>query len=276
MGIGISDDKKEVLNSAFDSAKQQLSEWMAFRQQMADQAVQNADREVQAAQNALNAELKKAELGYAANVSRAEQELQLQRENQRQAIEDQKRAQREALVIQSAEQAANLVTATTKILADFGMPFALAPLALMWGSFAAAKVRAFQETQFAKGGYEEFNYGGSHASGNDIPLGYTPDGKLRKVERGESMAIFSKSSMGRYGSLLPGLTNAINSGNLESFVSRMGSSNFHGMLNVAAGVDTSRMENELKAIRKEVGEKVYTDGLGRVVVVRGNQKRIYE
>jgi hypothetical protein len=276
LGIGISDDKKEVLNSAFDSAKQQLSEWMALRQQAADQAVQNADREVQAAQQALNAELKKAELGYAANVSRAEDELKLQQENQRQAIERQRRAQRESLAIQTAEQAANLITATTKILAQFPMPFALAPLALMWGSFAAAKVRAFQETQFAKGGFEEFNYGGSHASGNDIPLGFTPDGKMRKVERGESMAIFSKSSMGKYGNLLPGLTNAINSGNLEGFVSRMGTTKFHGMLNVAAGVDTSRMERELREIRRQGSEQIYTDSKGRMVIKRGNQRFIYE
>ena len=276
LGIGISDDKKEALNSAFDDAKQQIGEWMALRQQMADQAVQNADREVQAAQNALNAELKKAELGYAANVSRAEDELKLQQDNQRKALERQRRAQREQLAIQTAQQAANLVTATSKILAEFPMPFALAPLALMWGTFAASKIRAFQETQFAKGGYEEFNYGGSHASGNDIPLGYTPDGKLRKVERGESMAIFSKSSMSKYGNLLPGLTNAINSGNLEGFVSRMGTTKFHGMLNVAAGIDTSRMERELSAIRQQGKERIYTDSKGRTVIKRGNQTLIYE
>jgi hypothetical protein len=209
-------------------------------------------------------------------VSRAEDELKLQQENQRQAIERQRRAQRESLAIQTAEQAANLITATTKILAQFPMPFALAPLALMWGSFAAAKVRAFQETQFAKGGFEEFNYGGSHASGNDIPLGFTPDGKMRKVERGESMAIFSKSSMGKYGNLLPGLTNAINSGNLEGFVSRMGTTKFHGMLNVAAGVDTSRMERELREIRRQGSEQIYTDSKGRMVIKRGNQRFIYE
>jgi len=53
-GINVGGGEQEAIGEAIDYAKGKLQEWMALRQQAADQAVQNSDREVQAAQQALD------------------------------------------------------------------------------------------------------------------------------------------------------------------------------------------------------------------------------
>ena len=84
----------------------------------------------------------------------------------------------------------------------------------MWGSFAAAKIKANEvtnKTTYGKGGYE-FLRGGSHASGNDIPMGTMSDGSQRTAEGGEFFAIINKKSTNKYRSILPDVTDYFNKG----------------------------------------------------------------
>ena len=91
----------------------------------------------------------------------------------------------------------------------------------MWGSFAIAKVKAHQVTkksqQYGEGGLEILN-GGSHASGNDIPIGMTKDGKQRKAEGGEALAIISKSKTRKYKTILPDIVKSLNKGFLKKSI----------------------------------------------------------
>jgi hypothetical protein len=272
--LGITDEEMGVLNDAFSFAKQQLDEFMQKRVEAANQAVQRSDNEVQAAQAALQAELEAANLGYASNVERAKKELRLAQDNQKKALEQQRQAQRAQQQIQAATQAANLVTASSKILADFKLPFALLALAVMWGAFATAQIKAGQLTkkQYAKGGFEFLDYGGSHASGNDNPLGFTRDGRQRTAERGEAFAVFNRRAVGIYRDVLPGLVDAINRGRLERAMPGAEGINFSP---VVMSADMRRTERELEQIRRQGERKIYTDAQGRTVEVFRNRKTIY-
>lgn len=272
--LGITDEEMGVLNDAFSFAKQQLDEFMQKRVEAANQAVQRSDNEVQAAQAAIQAELEAANLGYASNVERAKKELRLAQDNQKKALEQQRQAQRAQQQIQAATQAANLVTASSKILADFKLPFALLALAVMWGAFATAQVKAGQLTkkQYAKGGFEFLDYGGSHASGNDNPLAFTRDGRERRAERGEAFAVFNRRAVGIYRDVLPGLVEAINHGRLEG---RMPGAEGLSFSPVVMAADMRRTEKELEQIRRQGERKIYTDAQGRTVEVFRNRKTIY-
>ena len=149
--------------------------------------------------------------------------------------------------------------------------------ATLFASFAAAKIKAFQATKlFRQGGYEVLS-GGSHASGKDIPLGFTSDGRQRRAEGGEGMAIFNRRSTSKYGSLIPDLVSAINRGDFEN--------KYRGMIDASASlpmvtnsvhVNTGKMEKELVGIRRLLGgREVYLNESGERVEVIGNRRVIY-
>lgn len=273
--LGISEDQQQVIGQAFAFAKSQLDEFMQKRVEAANQAVQRSADEVQAAQAMLQIEIEAAENGFAANVERARKELDLAKQNQKKALEQQRQAQRAQQQIQAATQAANLVTASSKILADFKLPFALLALAVMWGAFATAQVKASQLTkkEYGRGGFEFLDYGGSHASGNDNPLAYTRDGRERRAERGEAFAVFSRRAVGQYRDVLPGLVEAINQGRLERRMPSLEASGLQSL--IVPGTDMRRTERELEAIRRQGEKKVYTDSKGRTVEVLRNRKTVY-
>lgn len=272
--LGLNDQEQGVIKDAFAFAKSQLDEFIAKRTEAANQAVQRSDNEVQAAQAALQAEIDAAAQGYAANVDRARKELDLAKQNQKKALDEQRRAQRAQQQIQAAAQAANLITASSKILGDFKLPFALLALSVMWGAFAAAQVKAGQLTKkkYAQGGFEFLDYGGSHASGDDNPLGYTRDGKERRAERGEAFAVFNRRATARYRGVLPGLVDAINQGRLERKMPGLDAS---GLSVVVHNTDMHRTERELEQIRRQGERKIYTDARGRTIELYRNKKTIY-
>lgn len=274
-GLTLEDKEKQVIADSFSFAKQQLDAYFAQRVEQANALVQKSGEQVQAAQQELNSQIELAKLGYANRADQAQKELDLAKANQRKALREQEQAARAQQVIQATLQAGNLITASSKILADFKLPLALVALAVMWGAFATAQLKAASVTkkQFAEGGYESLDYGGSHASGHDIPLGFTKDGKERRVERGESLGIFSRKSVARYGALLPAVVNAINQGTFQqryAAIEAPGTTIFSGLT-----VDTATMEKELGAIRRQGEKRIYTDTAGRTVEIFRNQKRTY-
>jgi len=272
--LGATDEEMGVINDAFSFAKNQLDEFMAKRTEAANQAVQRSDTEIQSAEAALQTELQAAAAGYASNVDRARKEVELAKQTQKKALDEQRKAQRAQQQIQAATQAANLITASAKIWGELGFPLALAALAVMWGSFATAQVKAGQLTkkQYAKGGYELLDYGGSHASGNDNPLATTRDGRQRVAERGEAFAVFSRRAVSTYGDVLPGLVQAINERRLERSIPDVQAA---GMQIITTGGDMKRTEKELAAIRQQGERKIYTDAQGRTVEIFRNKKTIY-
>ncbi|NRB54170.1 MAG: hypothetical protein HRU41_41365 [Saprospiraceae bacterium] len=278
LGINIDDEGKERFRSAIDFAKQQLQSFLSERTRITDQLVANADREVQAAQSALERETQNRNAGFANRVQQAEEELRIAKSNQEKALREQERAQRAERRLQTVQQAQNLVTAVSKLWVKPGWPLALPLTALMFGSFAAAKIRAgrLAKNEFAEGGLEIIG-GGSHASGNDTPLGFNVGGKPAYAEKGEAHMILKPGPTRKYKSILPDIFQALNSATFEERFQKINqASNGIPVFNFSqTGTDTSRMEGELAAIRKQGEIKESRDSQGRRIVKRGNVTRIY-
>lgn len=269
-------EEVSALKGAFGQAKAQVGEYFQQAEQLANFQLQQAQQGVQQAQNELQVQLQLAAAGYANRVDVAQQELALAKKTQDEAEKQRRRAQRAQLVAQSIEQASNLVTAVSKLFAELPFFLALPASATLFGTFAAAKIKAFQATKlFREGGYEVLE-GGSHSSGRDIPLGYTSDGRQRRAEGGEGMAIFSRKATSRYGSMLPQLVSAINRGEFERRYAAL--THAADSLNITGGtvnVNTSGVETRLDALRRDGQRRVYQDGKGRTVEQIGNRKIIY-
>ena len=206
----------------------------------------------------------------------ARAELEVAKQKEAEAEKQRQKAQRAQLAAQSIEQASNLVTAISKLWVNPGWPLALPATALLFGSFAAAKIKAFQATKlFSQGGYEILD-GGSHASGRDVPLFTGRDGVQRRAEGGEGMAIFSRQATRKYGAALPDLVQAINRGEFERKYAALAYAaeglNIGGPV---VNVNTRGVESRLDALRADGRRKVYQDGQGRRVEVIGNRKITY-
>ena len=211
LGLSLDDDQKEALDESFEYAKQALTSYFDYKAQLAQQSVDLAGKEVEAAQNTLNAERQARAAGYANNVAMAEKELATAKANQRKALKQQQDAQKAQQKIQTVEQAVNMVTASSKVLSQFGMPWAIPVLALMWGTFIGTKIKAKQLSQETYGeGTVELLQGGSHQSGNDIDLGTKKDGTRRRAEGGEFFAVINRRSSRKYRREIPALINALN------------------------------------------------------------------
>ena len=210
-------DQTSALNSVFDQAKSALNSWMDARKAAADQAKELADDEVSAAENALNREIELRNQGYANDVALKEKELADAKESQRQAAELQRKAEEDALKVNTAMEASSMAVAVANLFKDFPLYAAIPLTAVLLGSFVAAKAQAFQSirtTKYKEGGVMLLE-GGSHESGHDVNLGIGPDGSNLRAEGGEYFAVISKRSSRKYGSQIPDVVNALNSGVFE-------------------------------------------------------------
>lgn len=211
LGLNVSDEQKEALNESFEYAKEALTSFFDYKLQLAQRSVEQSNLEVEAAQNALNSEREARAAGYANNVAMAEKELAAAKANQRKALKQEQDAQKAQQKIQTIEQAVNMVTASSKVLSQFGMPWAIPVLALMWGTFIGSKIKAKQLSSETYGeGTVELLEGGSHQSGNDIDLGTKKDGTRRRAEGGEFFAVINRRSSRKYRKEIPQLINALN------------------------------------------------------------------
>lgn len=282
IGLSVDSEQQDALKTAFDSIKGSLSEIADAWTSAADAAVAAADKQVEAAQKALDAEIEARNQGYANEVETAQKELALAQKNREAALKEQERAQRAQALMDSATQASSLVTASANIWKAFsgggllGVAAAVAAIAMMWGSFAAAKIKAAQVTrseQYGEGTVELLE-GGSHASGHDIDLGTKKDGTRRRAEGGEYFAVINKKNSRRFRDVIPDVINSFNDG---TFAERYRKANASlagaavGM--VVEGTDVSGLERDVAAIRRQGDESRFVDQRGNVVVRYKNLTR---
>lgn len=276
LGINITDEGKDQVKSSLDFAKQQLTDFMNFRTQIANRNVQNADREVAAAENALNREIELQAAGLANNVATRQKDLSDAQARQREALKEQEQAQRAQQRIQTIEQSVNLITALAKVFKEVPFPLNIAASAVMLGAFASAKIQAanLARRQFGEGDYTILE-GGSHASGNDIFIGQGKDGRPEFAEGGEARMILSKRSTKKYRSLLPEIFHALKAGTFESEFTRQ--ANAARELPLIVNTGGGQLVN-MKGVEKGIGhlieqgkDRQYTDSKGRLVVKRGNR-----
>ena len=224
----LDDDSKafisELINS-LNTAMQYMDEFMDKRIEMAEIAVEAAQRESEAAKTNLDYEMEARANGYAHNVDLARREYEEKLAIEQKAIEEKQRLQKIQEGIDTITQISSLVTATAQLWAAYasipfaGQALAIAATALMWGSFAAAKIQAAQLANaktYGEGGMEYIDYGGSHASGKDVDFGHTKEGRPRRVEKGEVVSVINKKNVEKYGvSRIENIINSLNNGTFE-------------------------------------------------------------
>lgn len=225
----LDDDSKafisELINS-LNTAMQYMDEFMDKRIEMAEIAVEAAQKESEAAKTNLDYEMEARANGYAHNVDLARREYEEKLAIEQKAVAEKRRLEKIQEGINTLSQISSLITSSALIWQSamaFGLPagpiLAAAVTALMWGSFAAAKIQAAQLANaktYGEGGMEYIDYGGSHASGKDVDFGRTKDGRPRRVEKGEVVSVINKKNVEKYGvSNIENIVNSLNNGTFE-------------------------------------------------------------
>ena len=281
LGFDIDSNQISALNSVFDQAKEALNSWMDARKAAADQAKELADDEVAAAENALNREIELRNQGYANDVALREKELADAKEKQKKAVELQAKYKKEQVLLDAALQASSMITASANIFKQFPIYVAIPMLATLWGAFGYAKIQAYQQAEksikFKEGGVMLLE-GGSHESGHDVNLGIGPDGSNLRAEGGEYFAVINKRSSRKYGSQIPAVVNALNSGMFEDRYIK--TSDAVGLLpqviraDNGTAVDLSSLEGGVDALVKQ-GEQNWTiEGDYRVLRYKNLTRRV--
>ena len=280
LGFNLSDDKKEAINTSLSYAMDGLNQFMQAYTDAANKKRELADAEVERTQNVLQAELEARAKGYANDVETARKEVAEAKKNQQKAIEQQRRAQKAQIALDTAAQAANLITATSLIWKQLGFPWAIPALAVMWGSFAAAKIKAIQAAgeggseKYAEGTVELLD-GGSHQSGNDIDLGRKKNGTRRRAEGGEFFAVINKRNSRRYRNVIPDVIHSLNDGTFANkYMNAYDKGSAVIMQPVVQQQDLSRLQDDVQRIREQGERTVFIDGQGRTVEIYKNVRRI--
>lgn len=252
----LDDDSKafisELINS-LNTAMQYMDEFMDKRIEMAEIAVEAAQKESEAAKTNLDYEMEARANGYAHNVDLARREYEEKLAIEQKAVAEKRRLEKVQEGINTLSQISSLITSSALIWQSamaFGIPvgpiLAAATTALMWGSFAAAKIQAAQLANaktYGEGGMEYIDYGGSHASGKDVDFGRTKDGRPRRVEKGEVVSVINKKNVEKYG--VSNIENIVNSLNNGTFEKQYISSGFASALSKSSNVVESTKRNTL-------------------------------
>lgn len=285
--LGFDDDQINALQQAVDIIIDNIGSILEAEIEFAEKQVELAEQRTEAAQKAYDAEIEARNNGYAHSVDTAKKELLQEQRNQRQKEKLLAEAQRRKEKLDSVTQTSSLITASALLWQSFAgtgpaAPFlAAAAIAAMWGSFAAAKIKAKQVSmagteEYGEGGLE-FLEGGSHASGNDIDLGTkNKRNKRMKAEGGEALAIINKRNTKRYRRVLPDLIDSLNKGTFEDkYANAFASSgNINLSMNSGNTIDLSKIEVDVSSIRKQNETRYYNMPDGTVIMQRRNVKRI--
>lgn len=263
----------------------QLGQLLDANVQLKEQQLQNAQEEVDAAQRKVDAEIEARNNGYANDVTTAQKELALAKKNEQQALKEKQKAQKQQQALDTLTQTSSLITASANIWSSMsGIPIvgpalAIAAIASMWASFAAAKIKAREVTktedaEYGEGGME-FLDGGSHQSGNDVDLGTMPDGRRRRAEGGEAFAIINKVSTRKYRKALPGIVKSLNNGTFEKKYLNAFSTDGVSINVAGATFDSKELEKDVREIKEQGKRRYIIDGKGRMVETYKNLKRIH-
>lgn len=285
LGFNLTDERKEALNETYSYALDAMNTYIDAWIEAANRKVEAANKEVDAAQSMLEAEIEARNQGYAHNVELAQKELEFAKKNQEKALKEQASAQRAQEALDTATQVSSLVTATANIWKSFsgigpwGVAAAIAATALMWGSFAAAKIKAASVAGTGSSAKEEYGegtvellQGGSHQSGNDIDLGRKKDGTRRRAEGGEYFAVINRRNSRRYRKVIPDVIHSLNDGTFaDKYMQAFPA--VGGTVVMDNGIDLTEITNDVREIRRQNSRRMYFDQDGNVIEEYKNVKR---
>jgi hypothetical protein len=284
IGIKLDDDQKQAISDSVSFAIDGLRQILDAKIQMAEQAIQAADKEAETAKTRLDQEIEARNNGYANDVLLAQKELENAKKNQDKANRDKAKAVKQQQMLDTVTQASSLVTASANIWASLsgipivGTALALAAIGVMWGSFAISKTKAAQMTKQGESesygeGTIEMLEGGSHQSGNDIDLGRKKDGTKRRAEGGEFFAVINKRNSRRYRGIIPSLINSLNDG---TFHEKYSTAYDDGGITVDVNnnnPDMDQIKSDVSAMRKNSERRTIIGSNGEIIEVYKNLKR---
>lgn len=285
IGLNLGREQKAAIDEATGYIKGQIGAMIDAEIQLADVKLEKAKEQVDNAFGFLQMEMEARNQGYADNVETASKELELAKEKEAKVLKQKKKAQLAQERLNTLEQTSSLITASANIwktfsaLGPFGIPLAVSTIALMFGSFIGAKVKARQvinaESEEYADGHVELLEGGSHASGKDIPLGTTKKGKQRKAEGGEVFAVINKRNVGKYGKdKIFDVVNSINKGIFEDkYTNVFNPATFDVRTN---SVDLLDLDSNVKAIKEQNEYKYHSDSRGLLVEKYKNRTRVFK
>lgn len=227
--LGIKPEDMELFDQSVDQIKKGLAEITQARVDAAAVAVQAAEDELNAskdkvdsAEEDLERELALAELGFASDVTKAQQRLDQARKEEaeaaaarQRAIQDQKRAQRTQLIIDSASQASNIALSVTNLVKTWStLPFgvglvaAFAQAALIISTLAGirAKAKAISARDGVQGrvGKSGIVVGPSHEGGG-VPL--EVEGNEFVYQDGQRISVVNRRATAQHFGLLQAINN---------------------------------------------------------------------
>ena len=282
LGLNVSDRQQDALNTAISSISDSIGSLIDSWVSAADAAAESANKQVEAAQKILDAEIEARNAGYANNVDMAKKELELAKKNAKEAEKEKAKAQKAQARIDGLTQSSSLATASANIWSSLssvpliGPALAVAAIAAMWTSFAAAKIKASQVSKEEYGeGTVELLQGGSHASGHDIDLGRKSDGTQRRAEGGEFFAVINRRNSRRYRDVIPDVINSFNNGTFADRYQRANATMAGYAVGMIGGgsTDVSGLEKDVAAIRKQGEATRFVDGQGNTVIQYKNLTR---
>lgn len=287
---GVKEDMIKGVVSSVDIIKSNISSLIESYVELADAAVKAQEKQVDAAQKVVDAELEASKQGYANNVAQAQADLALEREKLKEQNKNKASALKAQRAMDSMSSASSLAVATASIwkaaIESFGVAGPIVAAALtagMFATFIASKIKAKQvsqmEAEYGDGGLE-FLEGGSHASGNDINL-HTKnrDGKNMRAEGGEALAIINRRNTRKYKRILPDVIDSLNKGVFEDkYLNAFegGAQLYAQILSqpINTGPDLSGLESKLDKLIQQGNTKIISLSDGRVIEQNGNVKRI--
>ena len=287
VGLDLDGEQKSAIKEATGFVKENIGAMIDAEIRLAEVKLEKAREQVDRSYEFLQLEMEARNQGYANNVETANKELQLARETEAKALEQKKKAQLAQERLNTIEQASSLITASANIwktfstLGPFGIPAAVAAIALMFGSFLGAKIKAQQvintEAEEYAEGHVELLEGGAHKSGKDIPLGKTNKGKERRAEGGEVLAVVNKRSVAKYGaSKIFDIVNSVNKGIFEDKYTNIFNVASHPINTYKSDIDLMGIDSNVKAIREQNEYRYHSDGAGLLVERYKNRTRTFK
>lgn len=252
------DNLRDVLSGITD----QMVEEASRRRDLLDQQIAET-------QNALELEAALMEEGYANNVNAKRKELEDLKKLRAEALKDEEAALKIQRQLDTALQVSSLLTAAAQILKGFskmpiiGQVLAVAAIAAMFASFAAAKIKAASMTKLVEGGTGTETgmiTGQSHAEGGEHFLDHV------EVERGERWGVLNRKASDKYGRTFDSIVSSFNRDEIPEFVAPENVNN----IRVENNGPNSRLDKVIAEQRK-LNDKF---GKNEQIIVSGNRRII--
>lgn len=283
IGLDLPDEQMQAINTTVNFAVDNLGKILDANVQLADIAVQNSQRQVEAAQERVNKEIEARNNGYASNVIAAQKELDLAKKTQEQAVKDKQKAVKQQQLLDTITQASSLITASANIWSSLsGIPvigpiLAVAAIGTMFGTFIAAKIKANQlakaQTESYGEGIVELLQGGSHQSGNDIDLGTKKDGTKRRAEGGEYFAVINKRNSRRFRKHIPDVINSLNRGTFADKYLKAYNSDGLNITVTENNPSLNELKEDVREIRNQNSRKIIPLPGGGMIETYKNLRR---